>query len=85
MLSQNRLTFRNIFTEVFDGNKKTDGLSRKKKSNIDKSEIIGINTDIFISINTDMNSPIIKLSDYYINEDVNELIPLLLNKLEEDK
>ena len=39
MLSQNRLTFRNIFTEVFDGNKKTDGLSRKKKSNIDKSEI----------------------------------------------
>ncbi len=47
--------------------------------------VVGINTDILISINTDMNAPIVKLSDYYINEDVNELIPLLLNKLEEDK
>ena len=47
--------------------------------------VVGINSDILISINTDMNAPIVKLSDYYINEDVNELIPLLLNKLEEDK
>ena len=44
---------------------------------------IGINSDILISINNDTNAPIIKISDYYINEDVNEFIPLLLDKLEE--
>ena len=47
--------------------------------------IIGINSDTVISINTDNKAPIIKISDYYINEDVNNFIPILLNRLMEDK
>ena len=46
--------------------------------------IVGINSDIVISINTDSKAPIIKISDYYINEDVNDFIPRLLNKLREE-
>ena len=47
--------------------------------------IVGINSDIVISINTDPKAPINKMSDYYINEDVNQFIPMLLNKLKEKK
>ena len=47
--------------------------------------VVGINSDIVISINTDCKAPIVKISDYYINEDVNEFIPILLNKLREEK
>ena len=47
--------------------------------------IVGINSDTVISINTDNKAPIIKISDYYINEDVNSFIPFLLNRLMEDK
>lgn len=46
--------------------------------------IVGINSDTVISINTDCKAPIIKMSDYYIKEDVNEFIPMLLNKLREE-
>lgn len=47
--------------------------------------VVGINSDIVISINNDSKAPINKISDYYINEDINEFVPMLLNKLMEDK
>ena len=47
--------------------------------------IIGVNSDIVISINNDPQAPILKISDYYINEDINEFIPLLINKLKEEE
>ena len=46
--------------------------------------VVGINSDIVININTDSKAPINKLSDYYINEDVNEFVPMLLKKLMEE-
>ena len=47
--------------------------------------IVGVNSDIIISVNTDINAPIYKISDYYINEDANIFITMLLNKLKENK
>ena len=47
--------------------------------------VVGINSDIVISINTDYRAPINKISDYYINEDVNEFVPFLLKKLMEEE
>lgn len=46
--------------------------------------VVGINSDIVISINTDCRAPINKMADYYINEDINEFVPVLLNKLMEE-
>lgn len=46
--------------------------------------VVGINSDIVININTDPKAPINKISDYYINEDVNEFVPMLLSKLMEE-
>ena len=47
--------------------------------------IVGINSDIVITINTDPKAPINKIADYYINEDINEFVPILLDKLMEDE
>ena len=45
---------------------------------------VGINSNVVISINNDCNAPITKMSDYYINEDVNEFVPMLLSNLMEE-